>query len=43
MPPATNTIAAVITEPESRRETAAYARTRSAIATRPELPNPVRD
>ena len=38
MPPATNTIAAVITDPESRRETAAYARTRSEIATRPEPP-----
>ena len=30
MPPATNTIAAVIADPESFRETAAYARTRSA-------------
>ena len=39
MPPATNTIAGVITDPRSRRETAAYARTRSAIATRPEPPN----
>ena len=39
MPPATNTIAAVITDAESRRETAAYARTRSAIVTRPEAPN----
>ena len=40
MPPATNTIAAVITVPESRRETAAYARTRRASATRPEPPIP---
>jgi hypothetical protein len=40
MPPATNTIAGVITDPRSRRDTAAYARTRSAIATRPEPPNP---
>ena len=39
MPPATNTIAAVITVPESRRETAAYTRTSSASATRPEPPN----
>jgi hypothetical protein len=39
MPPATNTIAGVITDPRSRRDTAAYARTRSAIATRPEPPN----
>jgi hypothetical protein len=36
MPPATNTIAVVITDPESRRENAAYARTTRAIATRPE-------
>ena len=42
MPPATNTIAALITDPESRREKAAYASTRSEIATRPELPNLVR-
>jgi hypothetical protein len=40
MPPATNTIAGVITDPRSRRQTAAYARTRSAIATRPDPPNP---
>jgi hypothetical protein len=38
MPPATNTIAGVVTDPRSRRENAAYARTRSAIATRPEPP-----
>jgi hypothetical protein len=37
MPPATNTIAEVITDPESRRETAAYARRRSANATRPDV------
>ena len=41
MPPATNTIAAVIAVPESLRETAAYARTRSAIVTRPEPPTSV--
>ena len=41
MPPATNTIAPVIADPESLRETAAYARTRSAIATRPEAPTSV--
>src|SRR3954470_19291878 len=40
MPPATNTIAGVITDPRSLRETAAYASTRSAIATRPEPLNP---
>jgi hypothetical protein len=40
MPPATNTIAGVITDPRSLREAAAYASTRSAIATRPEPPNP---
>ena len=39
MPPATNTIAAVMMVPESRRETAAYTITRSASATRPEPPN----
>src|SRR3954471_16177657 len=38
MPPATNTIAGVITDRESRRETPAYASTSSAIATRPEPP-----
>ena len=40
MPPATNTIAAVTAVPESRRETAAYARTRKARTTRPEPPIP---
>ena len=39
IPPATNTIAAVITEVESRRETLAYARSRSAIPTSGEPDN----
>ena len=39
MPPATNTMAGVITDPSSRRDNAAYVRTRSAIAARPEPPS----
>src|SRR4051812_15242751 len=39
MPPTTKTIAGVITDPSRRRETAAYASTSSAIATRPGPPN----